>query len=163
MISGSSLRPLVSDSNESASNLQQFDHTCEILVTVYKALQTRVEARGRYESKYHTLESGLTNLTRRIVGDIAHFNDFINTRLRAVLGHQYVLFTHRNTRNHLTYIMENNKGEARGRNKHTSNSKIVRNREEKNLGKRRRVLNKVFYNAKEPTTLLPEGHESPYH
>ena len=58
----------------------------------------------------------------------------------------------------------NSKGETRGRSRPKNNSKrVVRNREERNVGTKRKSPKQGLTSAKDLTTELPDGRESAYH
>ena len=61
------------------------------------------------------------------------------------------------------HISGNSKGEARGRSRHKSNSRVVKNLEERNLGTKEKSFNQGLTNAKDLTIELSERRESSYH
>ena len=54
-----------------------------------------------------------------------------------------------------------NKGEARGRNRHENNVRVVRNLQETNVGTKRKSPKQDLTNAKDLTIELPEGRDKP--
>ena len=65
---------------------------------------------------------------------------------------------------HTVYFAHgNSKGEARGRNLHKNNARVVRNLKERSVDMKRKNPKQDLTSAKDLTIELPEGRESPYH
>ena len=100
---------------------------------------------------------------------------------KAVLG-QYELFTDKNTRDYSAWSIyiekrdlmhgvcishriprayRDSKGDVRGRSRHKSNSRVVRNLEKTNMGTKQKNRKQGLTGAKGLTTDFPEGRESP--
>ena len=64
---------------------------------------------------------------------------------------------------HEVCIPQNSKGEARGRNRHKNNARVVRNLEERNVGTKGKNSKQGLICDKNLTIELLEGRDSPYH